>query len=103
VRWGLRPGVPGNLADPSLELRDARGMTLASNDNWVDSPDKQAIMATGLAPPNPLEPAILYTLLSNNAQLHRHRPRRERHDWHRTRGSVRAGLISPLGKTFDLD
>jgi hypothetical protein len=50
------------LADPILELRDSSGQTVAANDNWVDSPNKQAITNSTLAPKNNLESAILLTL-----------------------------------------
>jgi hypothetical protein len=48
-------GVPDALADPVLELA---GIT---NDNWMDT-QGPAILATGLAPTNDLESAILVTL-----------------------------------------
>ncbi|MGI8437328.1 MAG: hypothetical protein ACR2NX_10555 [Chthoniobacterales bacterium] len=54
-------GVAGVLADPTLELHDASGNLLASNDNWQDTQAAQ-ISATGLAPTNAKEAAI-YTLL----------------------------------------
>jgi hypothetical protein len=38
---------------------------METNDNWLDSPNKQAIMDTGAAPPNDLEPAIIRTLPAN--------------------------------------
>ena len=60
--------VAGNLADPTLELHDGNGVVIETNDNWVDSPNKQAIMDTGAAPPNNLESAIIRTLPSNGAQ-----------------------------------
>jgi sugar lactone lactonase YvrE len=53
-------GVPNVLADPTLELHDANGVLIASNDNWKDS-EQAAIMATGKAPPNDLESAIIIT------------------------------------------
>ena len=50
-------GVPNPLADPVLEF----GSII--NDNWMDDPVQKAlIMATGLAPTNNLESAILVTL-----------------------------------------
>jgi len=53
--------VPNVLANPSLEL--FQGSTLiASNDNWGTAANKQAIINTGLAPPNSLESAILISL-----------------------------------------
>ena len=58
-------GVPGALADPTLELHDSTS-TLAMNDNWRS--DQQAeIEATGLAPTDNLEAAIVRTLPANNA------------------------------------
>src|SRR4029453_9241231 len=35
--------VPGALADPILELHDSANLTIATNDNWQDSSDRQAI------------------------------------------------------------
>lgn len=55
-------GVPGALLDPTLELHDGDGALLATNDNWPDSPQNAQITATGLAPTDPREPAILATL-----------------------------------------
>lgn len=61
---GIGPSLPvtGALADPFLELHDSTGATIASNDNWVDSPDKQAIIASTVPPTNDKEPAIITTL-----------------------------------------
>jgi len=53
-------GVSGVLADPTMELHNGTGALLASNDNWKDT-QQSAIAATGLAPPNDLESAILHT------------------------------------------
>jgi hypothetical protein len=58
--------LPGALANPALELHDAAGNLLSSNDNWVNSPDHAAIVASGLAPSNSLESAILATLNPGN-------------------------------------
>ena len=55
-------GVSGVLADPTLELHDGSGAVIASNDNWTTAANKQAIIDSGLAPPNALEPAILRSL-----------------------------------------
>jgi uncharacterized delta-60 repeat protein len=50
-------GVPGALADPTLEL--FQGNTLvASNDNWRESADQALIEAFGLAPTKDAESAI---------------------------------------------
>jgi len=58
-------GVTGVLADPFLELHDGSGALIVSNDNWKDT-QQAAIMATGKAPPNNLESAILRTLAPGN-------------------------------------
>ncbi len=54
-------GVAGALEDPTLELHDAQGALISSNDNWMDD-QKDEIEATGLAPQDELESAILETL-----------------------------------------
>jgi hypothetical protein len=51
-------GIADALADPTLELHDGNGNLLAVNDNWQDT-NQAAIQATGLAPPNSNESAIL--------------------------------------------
>jgi hypothetical protein len=56
--------VPGRLADPFLELHDINGTLIESNDNWMNSPERAAIMASGLAPTDPHESAILRTLIA---------------------------------------
>src|SRR5882724_682563 len=52
--------VPGAMADPTLELRDASGSLLASNDDWR-STQEAAILETGLAPTRDAESAIVAT------------------------------------------
>ena len=54
--------VPGRLADPFLELRDGDGNLITGNDNWKDSPERAEIEASGIAPTNDLESAILRTV-----------------------------------------
>jgi hypothetical protein len=54
-------GISNALSDPTLELRDSNGALVASNDNWKEA-DQAAVQATGLAPPNDLESAIVKTL-----------------------------------------
>jgi len=58
-------GVNGALADPSLALIDGNGNRVASNDNWKNT-QQSTIQATGFAPPNDLESAILATLPNGN-------------------------------------
>jgi predicted outer membrane repeat protein len=59
----IGPSLPvaGALADPFLEFHDANGAIIASNDNWRDSQESD-IEATGLAPTDDAESAILVTL-----------------------------------------
>jgi len=59
-------GVANALNDPALELRNAQGPLLDSNDNWQSSPKRAQIQASGLVPPNPAEPAVLDTLPIGN-------------------------------------
>ena len=59
-------GVPSVLSDPFLDLRDANGSRILANDNWKDADNASGIAATGLAPPNNLESAILTRLLAGN-------------------------------------
>ncbi|MBS0659430.1 MAG: beta-propeller fold lactonase family protein [Verrucomicrobia bacterium] len=54
-------GLSGVLADPTLELRDAAGNLVASNDDWASS-QAADIQATGLAPTSAAECAVLATL-----------------------------------------
>ena len=58
-------GVPNPLANPTLELHDANGSLLASNDNWKTTQQTE-ITASGYAPPNDLESAIVRTLAPGN-------------------------------------
>jgi hypothetical protein len=58
-------GVTGVLADPTLELRDGNGALVRSNDNWRDTQEAE-IQATGIAPSNDLESAIVATIGSGN-------------------------------------
>jgi sugar lactone lactonase YvrE len=54
-------GITDPLPDPVIELRDASGTLLASNNDWKDS-QQAAITATPLEPSNDRESAILTTL-----------------------------------------
>ena len=57
-------GVAGALSDPTLELHDANGMIVQSNDNWKDNSaaDQAELTADQLAPTNDLESAMIVTL-----------------------------------------
>jgi hypothetical protein len=51
------------LANPTLELRNANGLLIVSNNDWQDNAVQAvAIVAAGLAPTNDLESAIAATL-----------------------------------------
>ena len=58
-------GIADALQDPQIELFDGNGNLLTSNDNWKDS-QQAAIQATGLAPRDERESAILTTLIQGN-------------------------------------
>jgi BNR repeat-like domain len=58
-------GIADALQDPQLELYDSNGNLLMANDNWKES-QQTAIQATGLAPGDDREPAILATLIQGN-------------------------------------
>ncbi len=58
-------GVNSAVADPTLTLIDGNGNVVAFNDNWKNT-QQSTIQATGFAPPNDLESAILVTLPNGN-------------------------------------
>ena len=53
--------VPGALSDPVLELHDATGAMIATNDNWRTS-QQTAIIAAGMAPGDDRDSALITTL-----------------------------------------
>lgn len=57
--------VPGALGNPTLELYDGDGGLIAANDNW-QSDQETEILATGLAPTDVLESAIVRNLAPGN-------------------------------------
>jgi hypothetical protein len=62
-------GLSSVLQNPTLDLYHTVNNTqvvVTSNDNWIDSANKQEIIDTGLAPPNNLEAAILMDLEPGN-------------------------------------
>lgn len=59
--------LPGRLADPTLELRDANGALIRANDNWRSGGQETEIIQTGVAPANDLESALIETLAPNAA------------------------------------
>lgn len=59
-------GVADALLDPLLELHDANGALLATNDNWREADNAAEVEATGIAPTDDREPAILMKLGAGN-------------------------------------
>ncbi|MGZ4985631.1 MAG: peptidylprolyl isomerase [Chthoniobacterales bacterium] len=55
-------GIAGVLADPTLEVRDANGTLLDSNDDWQSNPNAAEIQNDHLQPDDPKEPAVIITL-----------------------------------------
>ncbi|QJR16527.1 PQQ-dependent sugar dehydrogenase [Usitatibacter palustris] len=56
-------GVPGPLADPRLTLvRSSDNAVMGTNDNWQSAANAAQLQASGFAPSNVLEPAIMITL-----------------------------------------
>jgi glucose/arabinose dehydrogenase len=58
--------LPGRLADPTLTLFDGAGSPLFTNNDWMDSPQKQQIIDSTVAPSDPKESAIVETLQPGN-------------------------------------
>lgn len=54
-------GITRPLADPTLELRDAEGQLIASNDDWQQTQEVE-LRAAGLAPRDATEAAIIQNL-----------------------------------------
>ncbi|PZR76948.1 MAG: hypothetical protein DLM73_00995 [Chthoniobacterales bacterium] len=64
---GPSVGISGTLADPALELYNGNGQLMASDDNWQDDASQAAqIQATGLAPKDPRESALVEPLAPGN-------------------------------------
>jgi hypothetical protein len=64
---GLGPSitsVPDPLQDPAIELRDANGALVTSNDNWKTN--EAQVAATGLAPTDERESAVVSDLAPGN-------------------------------------
>lgn len=55
-------GIATHLGDPVLEIHNASGTLVVTNDNWKQS-QQALIQATGLAPPNDKDSAILVNLM----------------------------------------
>ncbi|MFZ1220181.1 MAG: hypothetical protein WAO00_12870 [Chthoniobacterales bacterium] len=56
-------GVPGALANSTLDLVNSSGTVIRTNDNWQDDAQQSAqIQAAGLAPSHAVEAALVETL-----------------------------------------
>ena len=55
-------GVSNSLSDPLLQLHDAQGALIFSNDDWGWTPEAATLVISGLAPLHPKESAILKSL-----------------------------------------
>ena len=55
-------GIANPISDPTIELHNSTGSIIASNDDWISSPDAQTIASYHLDPPNSIESAIIVTL-----------------------------------------
>jgi hypothetical protein len=55
-------GVSGALADPTLTIFDSNSVQVGFNDNWVNDPNRQDVIDTGVPPTNDKESALVRTL-----------------------------------------
>jgi hypothetical protein len=58
--------VPNTLQNPILELHDASGTTINTNDDWPTDPNSSFVVANGLAPSDTRESAIFTTISPGN-------------------------------------
>ncbi|MFL6584949.1 MAG: hypothetical protein ACJ8KU_10585 [Chthoniobacterales bacterium] len=59
----LKSQVPTAMDDPTLDVYDANGVILASNDDWQKSGDATEIQSLGLAPGDAAESVVLLPLV----------------------------------------
>lgn len=59
-------GIDGAIRDPYLELHDSSGATIASDDDWQTGGQRDQIVATGIAPQDDKESAIVATIAPGN-------------------------------------
>lgn len=59
-------GIPNPLADPTLEFFNGQGTKIDENNDWETSAKKAQIQASGLAPSNAKESAVLQTLAAGH-------------------------------------
>jgi glucose/arabinose dehydrogenase len=58
--------LPGRMTDPTLTLYDGASTALFTNDDWMNSTQKQAIIDSTIPPTDPKEAAIVMTLQPGN-------------------------------------
>ena len=89
--------ITGALADPVLELHDSSGALMASNDNWIDSPQYAEIVAsTGAASEHN---GISHHRDVRTGKLHRDCARREQHIWRWVGGSLRPRSVISMSES----
>lgn len=59
-------GISGALPNPVVELRDASGAIVQSDDDWQNDPATATLQSKGLAPGNTLEAATIANLAAGN-------------------------------------
>jgi hypothetical protein len=59
-------GVSQPLSDPVLTIYDAKGVAIATNDNWQSDPNNIVLQRNGLTPPNASESALVLHLPAGN-------------------------------------
>lgn len=95
-------GVQGSLQDPTLELHDGNGATIATNDNWKlasDNSSQQAEIEASTIPP-PGRSGVGSGADISAGELHGDCARRERNDRRCAGGSLRAavGILLARGR-----
>ena len=70
-------GISNALQDPTLDLINGNGASVASNDNWQEAPNTNEI-PNGFSPSDPRESVIVTTISAG--KLHRDRARHREHD-----------------------
>ncbi len=94
-------GLTSTVADPLLELYDAAGTLLRSNDDWQDD-QMSDIAMTGLAPSDNAESALIETLDPGNyTVVVRNKNSVARNDGRALRGPAPAPPLA-LGEVYDL-
>ncbi|MDQ6655229.1 MAG: hypothetical protein M3Y80_05385 [Verrucomicrobiota bacterium] len=61
-----RSGVPNALSDPLVDVRDANGMSIGTNDNFGSGPDVAELAANGLTPGDPRDAALIVNTTAGN-------------------------------------